>query len=75
MNGSREQPTGAPVNAPDARNGLLRASKVRELLDCSDRTLRRWVAAGKFPPPDRKIGRTLRWRASTVNEFIEGGDQ
>ncbi len=75
MNGSREQPAGAPVDAPDARNSLLRARTVCQLLDCSDRTLRRWVAAGKFPPPDRKIGRTLRWRASTVNDFIQGDDK
>ncbi len=54
---------------------LIGTRKVCDMLDCSDRTLRRWVAGGKFPPPDRKIGRTLRWRASTVNEFIKGDDE
>lgn len=51
---------------------LLGTRKVCDILDCSDRTLRRWVAAGKFPAPDRKIGRTLRWRSSTVDRFING---
>ena len=72
MNRSRERSAGTPVNAPDARDGLLRASKVCELLDCSDRTLRRWVAHGKFPLPDLRIGRSLRWRFSTVDGFIRG---
>ena len=51
---------------------LLSAKSVRELLDVSDRGLRRWVAAGKFPPADLRIGRNLRWRKSTVDAVIRG---
>lgn len=51
---------------------LLSAKSVRELLDVSDRGLRRWVAAGKFPPADVKIGRNLRWRQSTIDRVIRG---
>ena len=72
MNGFREQPAEAAEKTRDAPNGLLRARTVCRLLDCSDRTLRRWVDAGKFPPPDRKIGRTLRWRFDTVAAFLQG---
>jgi predicted DNA-binding transcriptional regulator AlpA len=34
---------------------------------CSEHTLRRWIAAGKFPPPDvAPNSRTTLWWASTV---------
>lgn len=62
---------------PAATNmdALLSTQTVRKLLDVSDRCLRRWVAAGKFPPADMQIGRTLRWKQSTVTEFIEHGPE
>lgn len=56
----------------NALDRLLTARSVCRLLDLSDRGLRRWVACGKFPPPDLKIGRNLRWRASTVDQFVRG---
>lgn len=52
---------------------LLSTRRVCQAIDVSDRCLRRWVRAGKFPPPDIQVGRTLRWRASTIRNFIEGG--
>lgn len=51
---------------------LLSAKSARKLLDISERGLRRWVAAGMFPQADLHIGRNLRWRESTVREFING---
>ncbi len=51
---------------------LLSVRSVRALLDISDRGLRRWIAAGMFPKPDRRIGRSIRWRESTIQAFIEG---
>ena len=57
-----------PWNSGDP---LLSARSVRALLDVSDRGLRRWVAGGRFPKPDVKIGRSLRWKESTVAQFIE----
>lgn len=53
---------------------LLGVRAVCQILDTRDRTLRRWICAGKFPKPDKRIGRTLRWRESTVRNFIEGSD-
>lgn len=37
-------------------DALLSARRLRALLDCSDRTLRRWIQAGRIPKPVR-IGR------------------
>ena len=51
---------------------LLSIRSVRALIDVSDRGLRRWIAAGKFPPPDVRIGRNLRWRQSTIDAVIKG---
>ena len=58
---------------PTSLDRLLSTRSVREALDVSDRCLRRWVAAGKFPPADLQIGTTLRWRQSTLTRFIEHG--
>ncbi len=54
-------------------DGLLNTASVRRLLDCSDKSLRRWVILGKFPQPDRKIGTSLRWRESTVRKWLAEG--
>ncbi len=51
---------------------LLSIGSVRKLIDVSDRGLRRWIVAGKFPGPDVRIGRSLRWRQSTVDAVIRG---
>ena len=58
----------------DNESGLDRLMSVRSViiaLDCGDRTLRRWIGAGKFPPPDVRIGRNLRWKATTVKAWID----
>lgn len=53
-------------------DGLLSSRTVCGLLDTSDRNLRRLVASGEFPPPDRRLGRGLRWKHSTVQGFLDG---
>ena len=58
--------------AESGEERLLSVRTVKSLLDCSDRTLRRWISAGKFPRPDVRIGRSLRWRSSTITGFIQG---
>ena len=70
-------PTQRPpaVDGPGDLDGLLSARRVRELLDCPDRTLRRWIAGGLFPPADLRIGTSLRWRRSTVQGFIQGNTE
>ena len=55
----------------DGLDRLLSSRSVCGLLDVSDRQLRRFVSSGKFPPPDRRLGRSLRWKASTVRGFLE----
>ncbi len=62
------------MHAPDPAtpDRLLRVKDVCDIVKCSDRALRRWVASGKFPPHDLKIGRNLRWRESTVDRFVQG---
>ncbi len=39
----------------------------------SRRTLERERAAGRFPPPDRVIGRMPIWRVSTIRRWLAGG--
>lgn len=60
--------------APGGLDGLLSSRTVCELLDTSDRNLRRLVASGEFPPPDRRLGRGLRWKHSTVQGFLDGNE-
>lgn len=37
------------------------------------RTIFRWIAEGRLPEPVRLTARTLRWRESDVQAFIERG--
>ena len=71
------QPTPAVGNrtmsAMDCLDRLLSAATVCQIIDTKPRTFRRWIADGRFPKPDMRIGRALRWRESTVRAFIEGG--
>ncbi len=58
----------------DSNNGLdalLSSRRVCEVLDVSGRQLRRLVAGGKFPRPDCRLNRSLRWKESTVRAFVE----
>jgi predicted DNA-binding transcriptional regulator AlpA len=57
--------------APDL-DRLLSVKQVCVLLSVSDRGLRRWVQANLVPPPDVRIGRNLRWRASTIRRIVDG---
>ncbi len=57
-----------PATAPE--DGYMTAKTVRQFLDVPDRTLRRWISAGRFPPPDLRIGISLRWRRSTVLRWV-----
>lgn len=50
---------------------LLSAKRVRVMLDISDRMLRRWLSRGRFPKPDIRLGRSMRWRRSTIERFID----
>lgn len=60
---------------PNKLERLLSTRTVCELLDISDRGLRRWIAKGIFPPPDVRLGSRLRWKESTIRRVIEEGTQ
>ncbi|MEK6675970.1 MAG: AlpA family phage regulatory protein [Planctomycetota bacterium] len=49
---------------------LWDAAKVRAYLSWSERSLRRAMSCGRFPKAIRLTGRALRWRRSTIMEWI-----
>lgn len=63
--------TGADVDTPVDK--MWNASRVLERFDCTERSLRRWIKEGKFPSPDCEIGKSRRWKASTLDAFVERG--
>lgn len=56
----------------DTTPPLLTADDVAALLNVSERTLWRLLSAGKVPKPVR-IGRSTRWRAEDVREWVQKG--
>lgn len=45
---------------------------ISNLISVGERTLRRWISARTFPPPDARLaGKLLRWRASTIQNWVE----
>jgi len=51
---------------------LLSIGAVAERLSVSPRAVWKWVSAGRMPAPVR-IGRSVRWRARDIDEFIRLG--
>jgi prophage regulatory protein len=51
---------------------LLTADEVAAMLGVSERTLWRLLSAGKVPQPVR-FGRSTRWRAAEVADWIDRG--
>ncbi len=54
----------------DAPDRLLSVESVADILGLRPRTMWRMVSASEFPPADFRHGRTVRWRASTVEQWI-----
>lgn len=51
---------------------LLSLREVCALVSLGERTARRWLTTGALPPPDARLaGKLLRWRASTIQGWIE----
>lgn len=50
---------------------MLDMTDICELLCIGKRTLQTWRQNGQFPSPDLSIGKTVRWRRSTVKGWIE----
>jgi predicted DNA-binding transcriptional regulator AlpA len=49
---------------------MLTARDLAALLAIGRRTLQSWRATGKLPPPDVAIGKILRWRRKTIENWI-----
>jgi predicted DNA-binding transcriptional regulator AlpA len=52
---------------------LLSASSVAKLLDTSERSIWRWVSAGRIIKPIRLGAGTTRWRQSEIMKWIDAG--
>ena len=63
---------GADNHAP-ASEHLLTKRRVAEVLSVTPRHLQRLIGRGLAPAPDIYLGRAPRWRASTINGFLEDG--
>ncbi len=43
------------------------------LIGVSRRTIERELSAGRFPQPDRRVGRRPLWRVATIEAWLAGG--
>jgi excisionase family DNA binding protein len=50
---------------------MLTRQQVAQCLGISTRTLYDWVAAGKFPQPQRFGRKCVRWKAAAVEAFLD----
>ena len=67
-------PPASPAAPADVVAGrlALRLADVAKLLGVSRRALERERSAGRFPRPDRTIGRMPLWSVETIRRWIEG---
>lgn len=63
--------SGATVNQPleSATSRLLTVSEVADLLALSEKTIRRWIAAGRLPAV--RFGRVVRVSTNSLEKFIQ----
>jgi predicted DNA-binding transcriptional regulator AlpA len=50
---------------------LWSVKEVAEILSLSPRSVWRYVALGKLPPPIRLGARSVRWRASDLQRYLD----
>lgn len=68
----------APENAVDEASGAefprlaYRLNDLPAVLGVSRRTLERERSAGRFPRPDRIMGKMPLWSEATIREWLEG---
>lgn len=68
---STEAKTKRPVQVPAGVEQLLGRQQLAAALGVSTRQMDKMVGASEFPGPDLRIGSSPRWRASSVNRWIE----
>ena len=62
-----------PVPAsPSALDPLLSIDDLARVLNCGRRSVERMLSSGQLPRPDLRLGRMPRWRAVTVQDWIDG---
>jgi predicted DNA-binding transcriptional regulator AlpA len=59
------------TSTPEIDRLAYRLAELAEALGVSRRTLERERSAGRFPPPDLRIGKAPLWRPGTVQAWIE----
>ena len=53
---------------------MLGPSDFVSLLNISRRTFQTWRAAGKLPQPDLHIGKVIRWKSETIQEWLNNNN-
>jgi predicted DNA-binding transcriptional regulator AlpA len=61
------------ATSPEADRLTFRLDELAAALGVSRRALERERSAGRFPKPDRIIGRMPLWTPETIRRWIEGG--
>ena len=58
-------------NSTSDLDALWSARRVCAFLAVSDRWVRRGMACGRFPRPDYRLGRAMRWKRQTIDAYLE----
>lgn len=63
------------ADSPASTSGRIafRLDELAEAIGVSRRTIERERSAGRFPKPDRVIGKMPLWTPETIRRWIEGG--
>ena len=68
-----QAPTGdAPASLPEVQRLAYRLDELATALGVSRRTIERERSAGRFPKPDKLIGKMPIWRVETIRSWIGG---
>lgn len=61
------------LTTADQIEPLLRMVDLERILACSRRTLERLKITGRLPKPDMSVGRSPRWKRTTIEAWISKG--
>lgn len=69
-----------PTDQPEAQiqsaiEPMLTMADIASIIQTSPRTIRQWRAQGLLPTPDFEHGKTIRWKRSTIDTWIDGQSQ
>ena len=60
----------------DNSNRIVRLPELMAMVDIKSRaTIYRWIRDGVIPPPLKLGPRNVGWRASTIQDFLDGCEQ